>query len=194
MRMATYQQALRRLQPIVPILFDSLQRGLEVSREDHERKKIKRTGDPHFLAHTVRRETCERLRSKGLLVTDPEEERSALAMSSIQVQHNGVLLWVFRSQDGQIPLPVSPLKQRYYRQEPTLEGWDNLLLLWGDDDTVLRDPMHLIRPTGGDSRRASLTTDWAGPLSRRMATMRVEDLNMLQPEHQSQELEGDGPS
>ena len=194
MRMASYQQTLRRLQPIVPILFDSLQSGLTMSREDHERKKIKRTGDPHFFAHTVRRETCEKLRAKGLLVTDPEEERSALARSSIQVQHNGVLLWVFRSQDGQIPLPVSPLKQRYYRQEPTLEGWDNLILLWADDDAVLRDPMHLIRPLGGDHRRASLRTDWSGPLARRMANMRVEDLNVLQPEHQSAKLEGDGPS
>ncbi len=77
MRMASYQQALRRVQPIVPILFDSLQSGLTMSREDHERKKIKRTGDPHYFAHTVRRETCEKLRAMGLLVTDPEEERSS---------------------------------------------------------------------------------------------------------------------
>jgi hypothetical protein len=191
MRVATYQQTLRRLQPIVPVVFDALQAGLAVSVEDHVRKKIRRKADPHYFSHVARRITCEELRSVGLLVTDPEHERSALPMSSIQIDHAGARLWVLRASNGEIPLPLSPRKQAFYRQEPTLEGWDNLLLLWDDDDGVLKDPMHLVRPLGCDGVRRNLRLDWEGPLSRHMATLRAEDLDQLQPEQDWRTLGGD---
>lgn len=191
MRMATYQQTLRRIQPIVPILFDALQDGLNEGLDEHERKQIRRSGDPHYFAHGVRRVVCERLRDKGLLVTDLEAEKSALAMSGIQVLHNGAFLWVFRSAE-QVPLPTSKRKQRFYRQEPTLDGSDNLLLLWHDTDGTLADPMHVIRPLGGDHQRRNLKLDWTGKLSRRMATMRARDLDELHPDHKWTELGSDG--
>lgn len=192
--MSTYQATLRRLQPIVPVLFDSFQAGLTESVAEHRRKSLKRGGDPHYFSHTARRRICESLREEGLLVTDVDEERSALRMSGIQVQYNGVLLWAFRAVDGQVPLPTSLHKQRFYQQGGTLDGWDNLLLLWDDADGVLADPMHVIRPLGGDNRRANLLIDWSGPLSRKIATMRVQDLEELRPEHEAKRLEGDESS
>jgi hypothetical protein len=190
MHMATYQQSLKRLQPIILILFDGLQAGLTASVDDHSRKRIRRRADPHYFSHTARRITCERLLKRGLLVTDPDQERSALPMSSIQIQHNGVLLWVHRSPE-QIPLPTSPRKQSFYRQELTLPGWDNLLLLWDDAEGLLVDPMRLVRPLGGDSKRRNLRLDWEGSLSRSMASMRAQDLDALRARHQWQQLGGD---
>lgn len=190
MRVTTYQQSLRALQPIVPPLFDALQEGLTASLDDHRLKRLRRKSDPHYFSHTARRITCERLRAEGLLVTDADHERSVLRMSGIQVQHAGALLWVFRSPD-QVPLPVSGRKQSFYRQESTLDGWQNLLLLWGDTDGILDDPLHLVRPLGGDNRRRNLRIDWSGPLSRKMATMRAQDLDELQPEHEHRQMEGD---
>jgi len=188
--MSTYQQTLRRLQPIVPPIFDALQDGLTASVQDHAAKKIRRTVDPHYFSHTARRLTCEALRGQGLLVTDVQHERSALPMSSIQIEHAGVRLWVLRSK-GDIPLPTSPRKQLFYRQEPTLEGWDNVLLLWDDVDGVLKDPMHLVRPLGGDRRRPNLQIDWDGPLTRKMATMLAQDLDQLEPEQEWKKLQAD---
>lgn len=191
MYMSTYQQALRRLQPIVPPVFDALEAGLTASMEDHAVKKLRRKVDPHYFSHTARRITCERLRMDGLLVTDPDQERSALPMSSIQIEFAGVRLWVLRAKKD-VPLPTSPRKQQFYRQEPTLEGWDNLLLLWDDNDGDLRDPMHLVRPIGGDKSRRNLVLDWDGPLSRTMANLRAQDLDQLQPEKEWKKLGGDG--
>jgi hypothetical protein len=59
---------------------------------------------------------------------------------------------------------------------------DNLLLLWQDADGILVEPMKLVRPTGGDHRRASLRFQWAGPVTRAMATFRAADLDALTPE------------
>lgn len=179
MGMATYQQALHRLQPVIPFLFDSLQEALTRTAEDHDQKKLKRSTDPHYFAHGVRRLYSEQLKAKGLLVT--EHDRSVLPMSGIRIDHDGLSVWMFRS-EKEIPLPVSTRKQEFYSQTSTLEGWDNLLLLWSDLNYVLRDPMHLVRPLGGDNQRANLRIDWSGPLARGMATMRAADLDELQPE------------
>jgi hypothetical protein len=191
MAMATYQRALHRLQPVIPFLFDSLQEALTETAEDHERKKLKRRTDPHYFAHGVRRLYSERLKAKGLLVTDVDHDRSTLPMSGIRIDHDGLSVWMFRS-EKQIPLPASSRKQEFYSQTSTLEGWDNLLLLWSDLNYVLRDPMHLVRPLGGDNRRANLRIDWGGPLARSMATMRAADLDELQPEQMWTRLDDTG--
>lgn len=186
--MATYQVALRRLQPVVPIVFAAFQAGLNASTEEHDRRGLQRRGDQHYFSHTARRVICERLRAYQLLVTDPANERSALPMSGIQIQYGEALLWVLRGTE--VPVPDSARKQAFYRQQGTLDGWDNLLLLWSDVDGILVDPMRLVRPLGGDRRRESLIVDWDGPLSRRMAGMRPQDLDALEPRYEWNELEG----
>lgn len=192
MDMTAYQQALRRLQPVIPILFDSLQGALTETAKDHAAKRLRRQGDPHFFAHAVRRLYSEALKENGLLLTDIGHERSYLPMSGIRVDYDGLSLWMFRS-EKQVPLPISPRKQEFYSQTPTLTGWDNLVLLWTDTDYLLRDPMHLVRPLGGDHRRANLRIDWSGPVSRAMATMRAADLDELQPEQTWKRLGDTGP-
>jgi hypothetical protein len=191
MHMTTYQVALRRLQPIVPILFQAFQAGLDASLEEHDRRRLQRRGDQHYFSHTARRVICERLRASQLLVTDAANERSVLPMSGIQVQYGEAVIWVFKAKDDEVPLPDSARKQAFYRQEGTLDGWDNLLLLWSDVDGVLKDPMHLVRPLGGDHLRRNLRLDWEGPLSSRMGAMRPQDLDGLRPRYEWKELEGD---
>lgn len=193
MRMASYQETLRRIQPIVPVVFESLQGGLDAARAMHSDRRLDRHVDQHYFAHSVRRVTCDRLRDAGLLVTDPEHERSALAMSGIQIDYNYVRLWVFRGK-SEFPLPNSVRKRRFYEQVPTLDGADNVLLLWDDDDGALHDPMHMARPVGGDHHRRNLRLDWEGRLSRRMGGMRAADLDELVPDQQWTQLEGDGGS
>lgn len=165
------------------------QKGLDASTAQHEAQKLRRSGDPHYFSRAARRVSCEALRSKGLLVTDPDHERSALPMSSIQIEHGTVLLWVLRS-TGEVPVASSDRKKAFYRQVPNLEDRDNLLLLWDDVDGVLRDPMMLIRPLSGGRFRRDLVLDWEGPLSRRMADMRVQDLDELKPRYEQTSMEG----
>jgi len=191
MGMGSYQRSLHRIQPVIPHLFDSLQEALTATAADHERQQLRRRTDPHYFAHGVRRLYSERLKAVGLLVTDVDHERSALPMSGIRIDHDGLSIWMFRA-DKQIPLPTSARKQDFYSQISTLESWDNLLLLWTDVNYVLRDPMHLVRPLGGDNRRANLRIDWGGPLSRAMAMMRAADLDELQPEQIWKRLDDTG--
>lgn len=191
MQMSTYAEAVKRLQSAIPLVFDALQAGLDASSRQHDEGRLKRSVDPHYFSHTARRIACEHLGSNGLLHTNDNAEGSALRMSGIQVPHNGSILWVFRAA-SQIPLPTSLRKQQFYRQEATLDGWDNMLLLWDDKAGRLKDPMYLVRPLGGDKRRRSLKVDWSGPVSRSMASLREQDLDLLRPEHESKRLGGDG--
>ena len=187
MHVASYAETVARLQPTVPVVFDALQHGLNVTRADHEAKRLARSVDQHFFAHSVRRVACDQLRAAGLLVTNAGHERSALSMSGMQLDHNGVRLWLFRS-ERHIPLPNTPRKRAFYRQTAALDEWDNVLVLWRDFDSVFIDPMRLVRPLGGDHRRCNLRVDWDGPLSRRMAGMRAEDLDELSPTYAWQQM------
>jgi hypothetical protein len=115
MGMASYQRSLQRLQPVIPVLFDALQEALTRTASDHERAHLRRTADPHYFAHGVRRLYSERLKATGLLVTDVDHERSVLPMSGIRIDHDGLSIWMFRS-EKQIPLPTSSRKQEFYSQ------------------------------------------------------------------------------
>ena len=187
MHVATYQDSLRRLQPIVQPVFETLQHGLDVAAEQHSKNGWRRRVDESYFSHTVRREACEKLREYGLLRTAEDGERSINGLSGIQLYYDGIVLSILRSQDGSVPLPITSSKQEFYRQQ-TIDGWDNQLLLWRDVAGVLSDPMTLVRPVGGDHRRRNLRYAWVGPLSRSMAGMRAADLDMLEPTEQQDEL------
>jgi hypothetical protein len=183
MRMASYQETLKRVQPIVPLLFTGLERGLAASAQVHDRQQLNRSTDQHYFSHTVRRHAVEYLMGHGLLVTDDSGQRSRLGMSGLQVNHNGVCLWIFRGKD-EVPLPGhSHRKQDFYNQVPSLDGWDNILLLWHDVDGVLAEPMFLVRPVAGDHLRRNLRVEWDGPLRRDIALMRAADLDLLRPSY-----------
>lgn len=189
---ATYVETVQALRPIIPVVYEALQAGLDAAATDHEKRHLERTADPHYFSYSARRTAVERLRSKGLLRLGDRGDRSALAMSGIQLDHAGHRLWVQRSANKDIPLPgKSGPKGRFYRQEPTLEGWNNLLMLWRDDAGTLEDPLWLVRPLGGDNRRKELRLDWQGPLRLSMAGMRESDLDQLQPFTEWKQL-GDG--
>lgn len=183
MHMATPSDSLHRLQPVLPLLFDGLQYGLDKATQEHNRDDLRRRTDPLYFSYGARRHASEYLMQQGLLVTDVDGEKSALQMSGLQVQHNGSLLWIFRAKD-EVPVPGhSTRKRNFYAQQDNLLGWDNLLLLWNDNDGVLADPMYLVRPTGGDHRRRNLTTDWSVPITREIGSMRVEDLALVKPDY-----------
>lgn len=190
MRMASYRDTVKQLQPIVPLLFEGLEHGLAASSAQHERERLKRSTDASYYAYTVRRYAVEFLKAQGLLATDDTGEKSVHGLSGLQVNHNGVCLWIFRGRD-EVPLPGhSGRKQAFYAQAPTLDGWDNSLLLWDDVDGVLADTLYLVRPLGGDHLRRNLRVEWDGPLRRKMAGMQAADLDLLQPSYRWSALGG----
>jgi hypothetical protein len=189
MHMGSYSEAVARLQPAVPAIFDSLQYGVSSAAEDHARHRYDRSVDPHLFMHSARRAACERFKELGILATTEDGRRSRLQMSGIRLEHQVLHLWVLSSQDGSVPVPGrSRPRQQFWRQEPTLDGQDNLLLLWSDTAGKVNDPLYLIRPLGGDHRRKSLVVDWEGPLRRAMAGMRAADLDELQPDYATSTL------
>ena len=188
--MATYAASVAALQPIVVPVFDALQAGLDAATEHHAHAGFARHRDPWYFAHTVRRVAAERLRNLGVLAEAEDADRPYLALSGLLIFHRDRAVRVLRSQEtrtGEIEVPVpgrSAARQRFWHQEPALDGMDtdNLLLLWRDDDGVLVEPLTLVRPVGGDHRRDSLALSWRGTLSREMAAMRAADLDELQPD------------
>ncbi|MFC7660882.1 hypothetical protein ACFQ34_00645 [Pseudonocardia benzenivorans] len=186
--MGTYQEVVRRLQPIIGPLHTSLQQGISYAETLHGPEGFDRKIDLHFWAHTARRRAADLLREAGL---NAEVEGQVSRLSAILVQYNNVWLRVLRPEihKGRVRVPVpgrSATRQAFYRQDPVLEDLegpaaDNILLLWQDEAGMLREPMTLVRPTGGDHLRRNLTLDWMGDMELRMASLRAADLDALQP-------------
>jgi hypothetical protein len=189
MRMLSYVETLRVIQPIIPPIFAALRFGLSSAEQIHERGRFDRKRDSHFYAHAVRRSAADYLTRAGLLAEAEDDDRPELAMSSLLVRHPGVALRVYRSQPsskGELTIPVpgrSRAKQAFWRQEQALDGMemDNILLLWRDDEGVLVEPLTMARPVGGNHERRSLRLSWEGSLSSQMATLRAADLDQLRP-------------
>ncbi|PRX47642.1 hypothetical protein B0I33_105222 [Prauserella shujinwangii] len=189
----SYSQVLRVLQPVVPVLFDSVTEGVALAAREHGERGYKRQHDPHYYAATARREVMERLNKAGLMVLHEDGDRPLLPMSALLLAYDRLSLWMFKASRREaggaaheIPLPGrSVRKQKYWRQEPVLplDGLpaDNILLLWSEDRGVLYPTMTLVRPLAGDHRVDSLRIDWAGPLQREMATFSAADLDELRP-------------
>jgi hypothetical protein len=199
--MSTYSQAVKVFQPVIDPLFKALNTGLDEAAKDHTTKDIARKDDPHYYLHTVRRIACRELGTRGLTAINEKSDRPLLGLSSILIPFRGLAVRVLHTQldeRGGLIIPVpgrSRDRQSFWRQEagsalPGLET-DNLLLLWRDDLGKLVEPMHLVRPLGGDHRRASLTFHWKGKLERQMANFRASDLDELQPDVEYRQL-GDG--
>jgi hypothetical protein len=201
MHMSTYAEAVKAFQPVIDPLYAALGAGLEEAQADHTRKDLNRDDDPHYFLHTVRRIACKELGAHGLTAINENSDKPLLPMSSILIPFRHLAVRVFHTRldnTGKVVIPIpgqSRDRQRFWRQEegsalPGMET-DNLLLLWRDDLGELMEPMHLIRPLGGDHRRASLVYQWKGKLERQMADFRVSDLDELQPDVEYRQL-GDG--
>jgi hypothetical protein len=198
MRMATYAESVRQLQPVIPPIFSALKAGLAAANEHHTTNGLVRSDDPWHYAHTARRIAIDQLRDAGLQA-ETEEGRPLYAMSGLLLFYRSMAVRILRpSEDVRtggvvIPLPGrSKKRQAFWGQQdgsaiPGLET-DNLLLLWRDDAGTLVDPMTLVRPTGGGHRRHSLRVDWVGKLSEGMATLRAADLDELEPDRQYGQL------
>lgn len=198
MHMATYAESVRRLQPVIPLLFDALEGGLGGANKHHADHELRRSDDPWHFAHTARRLAIEYLRSKGLQA-ETDEGRPMYAMSGLLVFYQDMAVRILRpsvsSRTGKVTIPIpgrSKARQAFWGQAessaiPGLET-DNLLLLWRDQAGKLADPMTLVRPTGGGHRRNSLRVDWVGKLSRGMASLRAADLDELEPDQQYRQL------
>ncbi|MEU8061745.1 hypothetical protein [Microbispora bryophytorum] len=190
--MGTYAEVVRTLQPIIVPVFSAVGIGLEAAQEEHATRKFRRSDDPHYYLHTVRRVAVDRLTGQGLQAMNEEADRPLLPLSSILVFYKGIALRVLRPEvhpSGETVIPVpgrSHARQAFWRQDagsalPGMET-DNILLLWTDSDGVLDEPMTLVRPLGGDHRRNSLRLHWKGKLAREMANLRAADLDELRPD------------
>lgn len=201
MHMSTYSEAVKAFQPVIDPLYAALNAGLDETAKDHTSKGLDREDDPHYYLHTVRRIACKELGARGLTAINEDSDKPLLAMSSILLPYKGLAVKVLHTRldkQGRVILPIpgrSRDRQSFWRQEagsalPGMET-DNLLLLWLDDLGELVEPMHLLRPLGGDHRRDSLVYQWKGKLERQMATFRASDLDELVPEVEYRQL-GDG--
>jgi hypothetical protein len=195
MHMGTYGEALSGLRNIIKPVFEAIEAGLEASAQHHATFKILRKDEPWHYLHTVRRVAVEKLREAGLQATR-EGNRFALPLSGILVIYGGYVVRVLHADGGdtseavQVPVPGrSKAKQSFWRQDP-FDGMktENLLLLWQDKAGQLIEPMLLARPLGGDYQRNSLRLAWDGEIFRRMANMRAEDLNGLEPRRKYLEM------
>jgi hypothetical protein len=201
MHMSTYSEAVKAFQPVIDPLYAALIMGLDEAAKDHTTKRIMREDDPHYYLHIVRRMMCRELGAHGLTAINENSDKPLLPMSSILIPFKGLAVRVFHTcldDKGGIIIPIpgrSRDRQRFWRQEAgsALPGLrtDNLLLLWRDDLGKLVEPMHLVRPLGGDHRRTSLVFQWKGKLERQMAHFRAADLDELQPDVEYRQL-GDG--
>lgn len=191
MEMGSYGQTVRTLQPVIPLLFDALSEALGKAASEHADKGYRRVDDQHYFAATARREVLHQLGKVGLIALNDDGDRPLLPMSSLLLRYGGLALWIFKTQktspsgvQHEIPLPgTSTRKREFWRQDPMLEVMqtDNILLLWSEDRGVLETTMTLVRPLGGDHRRANLRFEWAGPLRREMAKLSAADLDELRP-------------
>jgi hypothetical protein len=201
MHMSTYSQAVKAFQPVIDPLYKAINAGLDEAARDHTSKGFKRKDDPHYYLHTVRRIVCAELRDLGLTAINENSDKPLLAMSSILIPFKNLAVKVLHThldKHGKVVLPIpgrSRDRQSFWRQEAgsALPGMqtDNLLLLWMDELGTLVEPMHLLRPVGGNHRRNSLRLEWKGKLERQMATFRAADLDELVPEVEYRQL-GDG--
>ncbi|MEY9965921.1 hypothetical protein ABIA33_003976 [Streptacidiphilus sp. MAP12-16] len=202
MHMATYAETVRQLQPVIKPVFTALEAGLEGANEHHVARKLKRSDDPWHYAHTARRIAIDLLRSQGLQAEN-ERGRPMYAMSGLLLFYRGMAVRILRpsrdvrSQGVTIPIPGrSKARQGFWSQQPSsaLPGLetDNILLLWEDKNGVLVDPMTLVRPTGGNHRKNSLSVDWVGKLNQGMATLRAADLDELEPDQDYRQLGDSG--
>lgn len=193
--MASYGRALRALHPTFATIFRSLEEGLEEAQRYHTERLYKRSDDPHLFLHLARRRACAVLEEAGLAAR-LVDDGAALSMSGILIHHQGFAVRVLHAQRdiaGKVEVPVpgsSRPRQDFWRQAPAIPGLetDNLLLLWLDDGGVLEDPMHLIRPRGGDNLKANLDVEWRGKIYREMAKLRADDLVDLEPDWRAARL------
>lgn len=199
--MGTYAEVVRALQPVIVPVFSALATGLETAQKEHAKRKFRRSDDPHYYLHTVRRIAVEDLTARGLQAMNEEADRPLLPLSSILVFYKGIALRVLRPEvhpggDVIIPVPGRSLaRQAFWRQDagsalPGLQT-DNILLLWTDTDGVLDEPMTLVRPRGGDHHRSSLRLHWRGKLAREMANLRAADLDELRPDVEYRQMGGE---
>jgi hypothetical protein len=194
MRMGSYADVVRTMQPIIPRVFAHLETGLAEAVGHHQDRGDDRHEDPWFFLHQVRRRACRLLMDDGLQALNEDGDRGALPMSAIVVHHQNLAIRVMhaqphggsRDQPREIPSPGrSGLRQDFWSQRPAIPGLetDNLLLLWLDDGVRLRARMTLVRPLGGSHLRRDLRIDWSARLTRELATLREEDLRVLRPEN-----------
>lgn len=201
MRVGSYAEVVRTLQPVIPRIYAHLETGLAEAVGDHQTKGDDRHEDPWFFLHQVRRRACRLLMDDGLQAVNEDGDRGALPMSAIVIHHQNLAIRVMHAQPHsgsrdyprEIPGPGrSVLRQEFWSQWPAIPGLqtDNLLLLWLDDGARVVPRMTLVRPLGGSHLRRDLRIDWSGRLLRSMATLRDEDLRILRPENDHVRLHG----
>lgn len=195
MRMGSYAEAVRTLQPVIPRVFDHLEAGFAEAVRHHEERGDDRDQEPWFFLHQVRHRTCRLLMDDGLQAMNDDGTRPQFPMSALVVHHQNLVIRIMhaRSHPGapdhpsEIPSPgASRLRQDFWSQRsqiPELQT-DNLLLLWLDDGVRVRPRMTLVRPLGGSQLPRDLRIDWSGRLVRELAALTEEDLRVLQPENE----------
>jgi hypothetical protein len=198
--MGSYGRTVQTLQPVILQLFDTFEDALKQANRGHTDKEYDRRDDEHYFSATTRREVLQQLKDVGLIALKEDGRRPWLPMSALVVHHVDVALWIRKASRvnnpdvdttpgedrvwHEIPLPGrSPRKKQFWRQDPMLPDLqtDNMLLLWSETTGVLDPTMTLVRPLGGDHRRANLRFEWAGRLRRDMARLSAADLDELRP-------------
>lgn len=163
-------ELLRRLQPIVPMLWEALETGVEVARDHFERSGARR--DPYLAAHLTRFHTRWAL-ERSLPGVDFEVDENIpsipnLPNSGIRVRLAGVELWILKTFQGGVPAPGRSRRRQEAWQQPMFElkPARTLLVLWDVDDNYELAVVSLVRPKKGDADPTSGEALWEVALPR----------------------------
>jgi hypothetical protein len=174
------EDASTQLQPIVEVLYASLEKGLEDASLFFQQMGWEESYDVWLFAHLVRASAKSRLVAAGLACT--EDVVPEPAMSGLLIQHGTLFIKVRKSMDGLLPVPSSMQAAAFYEQQSLLEDMDtaNLLLLWRNTGPRL-DSLQLAQPSGWLRQSRRVSVDWQVVLPRTARRELVADLDLALP-------------
>lgn len=175
------EDASAQLQPIVGVLYASLEKGLTDATSFFRQMGWEESYDVWLFAHLVRASAKAQLLAAGLTCT--EDVLPEPAMSGLLIQHGTLFIKVRKSLDGLLPVPTSTQAAAFYEQQSLLEDLttSNLLLLWRNTGQRL-ESLLLAQPSGCQRQGRRVPVDWQVVLPRTSQRDMVPDLDLALPE------------
>jgi hypothetical protein len=163
-------EALRRLQPIIPAIWEALGLGTDVARDHFDRTKLE--VNPYLAAHITRCH-ARRALAQSLWCLDFEVDDAAPSMpdlpnSGIRIRLSGLEIWILKAFQGGMPAPGHSFRRQEAWQLPMLEqpAMTRLFILWDVDVKYELISLTLVRPKRGDADPTSGEALWQIDLPR----------------------------
>lgn len=168
------QLALEKLRSLHPLVYQAIEQAVEEAREFFSREKT--PYEPYLFANLVRYKTRRLLAelADGPIMFG----LSNLANNGIEIEYDGIVIRVWKADEGQLPAPgVSRAKQEFYYQ-PYLPDLDispepvRLAVIWDtDSDHGLRELL-LVCPKGANEPWMPGESHWLIPIPHPATAMK----------------------